>query len=278
MNADELPSVRRVFVDGRYGQIHSRLCVPTDAPRAPVICLHMSPKSGRSYRQILPHLADGRVSVAPDYPGHGESDTPPSEPHVTIGDFAESTWRVVDAIGGGPVHFVGYHTGAMVAVEAATQRPDDVLSITSISAPVLTADEVEALSAAFQPVPIDEAGTRFVVNWERVLKNRGPGMTLQMAAESFSENLRAGDDYEWGHRAAFAYADEYNRKLAEIEQPNFVMNPADDMFEQSPRADSMMKDGRRKDYPQWGHGFLNAFPEEAAAEILAFVNEVEADV
>ena len=273
----DLPTVRRVFVDGRFGQVHCRLAVPEDAPKAPIVCLHMSPKSGRSYRQVLPFLADERVSLAPDYPGHGESDPPPPEPHVSIADFAESAWAAVDAIGGGPVHFVGYHTGAMVAVEATTQRPDDVLSITSISAPVLTEDEVESLSAAFQPVPIDEDGTRFTVNWQRVLKHRGPGMTLQMAAESFAENLRAGDDYEWGHRAAFAYAGDYNRKLAEIEQPNFVMNPGDDMFDQSPRADSMMKNGRRKDYPQWGHGFLNAFPEEAAAEILAFVHEVEAD-
>ena len=272
-----LPTVRRVYVDGRYGQIHCRLAVPEEAPKAPIVCLHMSPKSGRSYRQILPHLADARVAVATDYPGHGESDPPPAEPHVTIADFAESVFNVVDAIGGGPIHLVGYHTGAMVAVEAAVLRPDDVLSITSISAPVLTESEVEQLSEAFQPIPIDEAGTRFRINWERVLKHRGPGMTLQMAAESFAENLRAGDDYEWGHRAAFAYAAEYNRKLAEIEQPNFVMNPADDMFEQSPRADAMMKNGRRKDYPQWAHGFLNAYPAEAAAEILAFINEVEAD-
>ena len=274
----ELPNVRRVYVDGRYGQIHCRLAVPEEAPKPPIICLHMSPKSGRSYRQILPWLAVHRVAVANDYPGHGESDPPPADPHVTIADFAESTWTVVDAIGGGPVHFVGYHTGAMVAVEAAAQRPGDVLSITSISAPVLTDEETEALGAAFQPVPIDEAGTRFTVNWQRVIKHRGPGMTLQMAAESFAENLRAGDDYEWGHRAAFAYAREYRHKLASFEQPMFVMNPADDMFEQSPRADALMQNGHRKDYPQWGHGFLNAFPEESAAEILNFVDEVESDV
>ena len=271
----ELPDVRRVFVDGRFGQVHCRIAVPAEAPKAPIICLHMSPKSGRSYRQILPWLADERVAVANDYPGHGESDPPPAEPHVTIADFAESTWTVVDAIGGGPVHFVGYHTGAMVAVEAAAQRPDDVLSITHISAPVLTEEEVASLSTAFEPVPIDEAGTRFTVNWQRVLKHRGPGMTLQMAAESFAENLRAGDDYEWGHRAAFAYSQAYNRKLARLEQPMFVMNPGDDMFEQSPRADALMRNGRRKDYPKWGHGFLNAYPEESAAEILGFIREVE---
>ena len=111
-------TVRRAFVDGRYGQIHTRVVVPEQAHKPPVVCLHMSPKSGRSFADVLPWLAKDRVALAPDYPGHGESDPPPAEPHVSIADFAASTWTVIDALGSEPVHLVGYHTGAMVAVEA----------------------------------------------------------------------------------------------------------------------------------------------------------------
>ncbi len=235
----------------------------------------MSPKSSRSYHEVLPWLARERIAVAPDYPGHGESDPPPAEPHVTVQDFADSAWTVIDAIGGGPVHLLGYHTGAMVAVETASQRPDQVLSIVSISAPVFTDAEQTTLVSEYSPIPIDEEGTRFRTMWERVLRHRGPGMTLQMAAASFAENLRAGDDYEWGHRAAFAYSKTYNRKLGEIAQPVFVINPADDCFDQSKRADEIMQNGRRVDFPQWGHGFLNAYPEDAAKVVLEFINGVE---
>ena len=57
----------------------------------------MSPKSGRSYHEILPYLSNKeRIVIAPDYPGHGESSLPPSDPHVTIEDFSEAIWCVVD--------------------------------------------------------------------------------------------------------------------------------------------------------------------------------------
>jgi len=272
-----LPRVRRTFVDGRFGQLHCRLAIPGDAEKAAIICLHMSPKSGRTFHDVLPHLARGRVALAPDYPGHGESDPPPAEPHVTVEDFAEAAWSVVDATVDGPVHMLGYHTGSMVAVEAAHQRPDKVLSVTNVSAPVFTDEERVALDSEYAPIPIDEAGTRFRIMWERVLAHRGPGMTLQMAAASFAENLRGGDDYEWGHRAAFAYASTYNRRLGEIDQPILVINPADDCFEQSKRADVIMQNGHRQDFPEWGHGFLNAYPAAAANVILDFITGAERD-
>lgn len=271
----DLPRVRRTFVDGPFGQLHCRLAIPVDATRAPIVCLHMSPKSGRSYHDILPFLAKDRIALAPDYPGHGESDPPPAEPHVTVEDYAACTWAVVDAIGGGPVHLIGHHTGSMVAVEAASRRPVDVVSVINISAPMFTDAERAALGNEFSPIPVDEKGTRFRIMWERILHHRGPGMTLQMAAASFAENLRAGDDYEWGHRAAFAYAPTYNRKLGEIEHPILVINPDDDCHEQSLRADAIMQSGERLECPEWGHGFLNAYPRDAAAVMLEFVDRIE---
>ncbi|MGI9237384.1 MAG: alpha/beta fold hydrolase [Woeseiaceae bacterium] len=270
-----LPSVTRTFVDGPFGQLHARMSQPGSITAAPIVCLHMSPKSGKSYRDVLPYLADNRVALAPDYPGHGESDLPPAEPEVSLEDFAACAWAVVDALAGSPVHVLGYHTGSMVAVEMAMQRPAEVNSITCISAPVFTDEEQARLNSDYAPIPIDEDGTRFRIMWERVLQHRGPGMTLQMAADSFAENLRAGDDYEWGHRAAFAYAATYNRNLKVIDKPVLVLNPSDDCHEQSLRSDAMLKNGRRVELPDWGHGFLSAFPAEAARIILDFAEETE---
>lgn len=270
-----LPIVTRTFVDGPFGQLHSRVSQPDSITGVPVVCLHMSPKSGKSYRDVLPYLAADRVALAPDYPGHGESELPPAEPAVSLEDFAACAWAVVDALAGTPAHVLGYHTGSMVAVEMAMQRPADVISVTSISAPVFTDEEQASLNKDYSPIPIDEEGTRFRIMWERVLQHRGPGMTLQMAADSFAENLRAGDDYEWGHRAAFAYAATYNRNLKEIDKPVLVLNPNDDCHEQSLRSDAMLKNGRRIELPDWGHGFLSAFPAEAARIILDFLEETE---
>ena len=238
-----------------------------------IVCLHMSPKSGKNYQDVLPHLAGDRIAIAPDYPGHGESDPPPPEPQVSITDFADSTWAAVDALCDGPVHFVGYHTGSMVAVEAALQKPGKVRSIVAISAPIFDDHEIAEYSASFEPVPIDEAGTRFSVNWQRVVENRGPGVTLAMLADSFAENLRAGDDYEWGHRAAFAYAGGFGERIAAVDKPILVVNPADDCFDATKRSADLLRQGSYLEFTQWGHGFLNAYPDDAARVILNFVQE-----
>ena len=236
----------------------------------------MSPKSGRSFNDLLPYLATDRIAIAPDYPGHGESDKPPARPEVTIADFAEAVWQVIDdRVADGVLHLVGHHTGSMVAVEATLMRPERVASLITIAAPVFTAEELTQAMDYFEPIPIDEEGTRFRVMWERIMYHRGPGMTLQMAADSMAENLRAGDDYEWGHRAAFRYAPTFVENLGRIGQPLLVMNPRDDTFEQTQRIDEFLRNGRRIDYPDWGHGFLDAYPEAAAAEILKFIDEVE---
>ncbi len=267
--------VTRHFADGPYGQVHYRKAGSGDAGKAPLICLHMSPKSSRGFTDLLPHMARDRLVIAPDNPGHGESDLPPEEPAVTLEDYARSMWTVVESITSSPVHLLGFHTGSMVAVEAASQRPEKVLSVINIGAPVFTEEEQARLNRDYSTIPIDEEGRRFSIMWERVLLHRGPGMTLQMAADSFAENLRAGDAYEWGHRAAFAYAPIYNRKLAEISQPLLVVNPLDDCHEQSRRADALWNNGRRIDKPEWGHGFLNAFPLDAAELFLTFIEEIE---
>lgn len=260
---------QRRFVDGHFGQLHCRSAGSPDAAET-VVCLHMSPKSGRSFAGLMPHLAAQRRVLAPDYPGYGESARPPAEPAVSIDDYAEAVWQCIDALGSGVVHLVGYHTGSMVAAAAASQRPAQVRSIVSISAPIFTEAEVEQLQQTYAPIELDEAGKRFRTMWERILFHRGPGMTLEMAADSLAENLRGGEAYEWGHRAAFNFASRYRELLEQLEQPMLVINPNDDCYEQTRRVDRLLRNGKRIDFPHWGHGFLQAYPNDAAEVMNAF--------
>ena len=71
------PRVIRQFCDGPFGQVHVRRAGDT-GNKPGLVCLHMSPKSGRSFADILPYLAGERRVLAPDNPGHGESDLPPT--------------------------------------------------------------------------------------------------------------------------------------------------------------------------------------------------------
>lgn len=259
----------RKFVDGTFGQIHVRIAEPAQPQKRPLACLHMSPKSGRIYSRFIEQAATDRIVLAHDYPGYGESDAPPPSPHVSIEDYAQSLWDVADALGLGTIDILGYHTGSEVAAEAARQRPDQVGSIVMISAPVFTPDELARMQATYEPIPLDIEGTRFRRMWDMVVHHRGPGTDLESMAMSFAENLRAGENYEWGHRAAFDYAPKYPGVVGSLPHRITVLMPGDDLAEFTPRIAPYLNNGVIVDHPEWGHGFLDAHTEAAVAAVKA---------
>jgi pimeloyl-ACP methyl ester carboxylesterase len=269
--SDSLPRVTRHFIDLGTTQAHLRQA-GKDSAQAALVCLHMVPKSSRTFARVLPWLARDRLVVAPDLPGYGESDVLDQATPVSVEDYADFIWAVLDRLGLKSVSFIGYHTGSMVAVAATRQRPDRVQRLINISAPVLTREEVGSMLEFFRPIPLDEEGTRFRVMWERILRFRGPDMNLEMCAESMADNLRGGEQYEEGHRAAFENSARYQDSLGRIEQPLLVMNIRDDLYEHSRRVDPLLRNGERRDYPQWANGFLEASPEAVAREMLGFLN------
>ncbi len=237
-----------------------------------ILCLHLMPKSGRVFAPLLPELADGRLVLAPDYPGYGESDPFPKGMQPTVSDYATSNWEVIDRFEVERCCLVGYHTGSMVAAEMALCRPERVAKLILISAPVFTPSEVGEFRRHYAPIPLDEAGTRYRIMWERIRENGGPGMTLEMAADSMAESLRGGDRYEEGHEAAFAHAEAFASTLEQITQPVLILNVGDDLFEHTSRVDAHLRNGRRIDYPQWGHGFLEIHAREVASKMLDFLD------
>lgn len=261
-----MPKPVRRFIDGAYGQIHLRFAAPQLAPAAPPLhCLHMSPKSGRSFAAFMTSASEDRVVVAPDYPGYGESDPPPEEPPVRIEDYARECWRVADALGHARIDLFGAHTGGKVALEMAHQAPQRVRAIVIVSAALFTPQERAAFEALYAPIPLDEAGSRFSALWARIVAHRGPGMTLEMMATALAENLRGGERYEWGHRAAFAHGPRFEALMRAASHPLCVLNPADELQAHTRRAAAIAKHVRVIERPDWGHGFLDASADEAAA-------------
>lgn len=267
-------NVRRRFVDGPFGQVHLREAGEPSDPKTgkpPLLCLHQSPKSSREFLKIMPFLAQDRYVVAVDSPGHGESDLPASEAEATIMTYARSAWAAVDALGmldsGNKVDLLGHHTGAKVATEMAWQRPDDVGTIVMVSALVLTDAEVDAFKDMFEEIPLDEAGTRFSEGWAKAVQHRGPGVSLVDLAASFAENFRAGEAYEWGHKAAFNYNAYFPDRVATLDQRIVVLNPKDMLYELTPRVAPLLKNGVVQDQADWGFGFMDSDSENAAQTI-----------
>lgn len=267
-----IPNVTRHFTAGQFGQLHFRMAGKASTKPA-IVCLHMVSKSSRSYQNVMPFLAKDRLVIAIDYPGYGESSLPTDERQATIENYARAMWQVLDHLDIQHVDLLGYHTGCMVSVCAARQFPLRVNKVINIAAPIFRDEEIQTFCDMYAPLPIDEAGTRFTIMWQRILEHRGPGMTLQMCADSMAENLRGGDAYEWGHMAAFQHAKRYIDNIKRLAQPLLVMNLNDDMHEHSKRVDEYLQIGLRKDYMHWGAGFLDAYPVDVANEVLSFLED-----
>lgn len=266
--------VRRTYVDGSFGQIHVRIAQGASSQQPALYCLHQSPKSGLEFEPLLRAASAARTIVAPDYPGYGVSDPPPTQADASIEAYAAEMWRVADALAHAHIDLFGNHTGSKVAAEMAMQRPDRVRAIVMVSAPLLTPQERARFADYFAPTPLDREGTRFRLQWERVVAHAGPGVTLEMMARSYVQNLMGGEGYEWGHAAAFAYHASFEAALRTLAQPIFVINPADDLQEATRRAVPLLRSGRIIEAPQWGHGFLDAFADDVAALVTRLLDNV----
>jgi len=259
---------RRSFIDGPFGQVHIRISeAENDTEHLPLICLHQSPKSSKEFVKLMTEASKERTLIAIDNPGHGESDLLESIDEATVMNYAKSAWAVIDRLGYGKVELLGHHTGAKVATEMTFQRPDNVRQIVMVSALVLTKDEQTEFESMFQPIPLDEAGTRFRDMWEKSVKHRGKGVSLEDLAASFAENLRAGDDYEWGHKAAFEYNQFFPDRVSALNHKITVLNPGDMLYELTPRVAPLLQNGQVINHPEWGFGFMDAYTEDAVEAV-----------
>lgn len=115
--------MRRAYFDCRFGQLHVRTAFPTTGgfdEGVPLLCLHPSEQSSRTFARFLPEIAEERSVYAPDLPGCGESDAAPSltsaEAAYAVVDFARDLrLRQLDVL--------GYGFGAGVALELARTEP-----------------------------------------------------------------------------------------------------------------------------------------------------------
>lgn len=269
----DTPSVhlRRTYVDVRYGQLHLRSAFAGNGgfdELTPLVCLHESPMSGRTFDRLLPLMGTDRSVYAPDTPGFGESDPPPRQP--TIADYAAAIGDFIDHLRLRQVDLLGYHTGACIAAELAIARPERVRRVAMVAAPVFSDAERAAFDAAPWPAPPREDGSHLVGEWQRTLHRRAPGLDLQQLAASFADELRGGPRAWWGMSAAMRWP--ATGRLPRVTQPVLVLRPRDDLWEVTPRARALLPGAAFVDLPDLGFGLFEVAPEAVAGHLRAFLD------
>ena len=259
--------IRKSFHSGPYGLLHLRRSGQSDAPRVPLVMFHMSPNSGRIYEALLPEMGRDRIALAPDTPGFGESDAPSSPP--LIEDYAACMGGLIDELGLKRVDVMGYHTGSQTAMELACQRPELVGKVVMVSAPLYTAEEREIRHARNKPLVVEEDGSHLIKKFSGLWQFYGTEVEDTVVARNFCESLRGGPIAWWGHRAAFTYA--MAEKLPTVNQPILLLNPDDDLTDQTPRAGPLLNNGRIHDLP-YSHGMLDAHTAEIGGVLRQFLD------
>ena len=266
-----LAGVRKAYGDGPFGQVHYRYAGDRALKEVPLLCLHASPLSGIVYDHWLAEMGKDRFVVAPDTPGYGGSDTPPTPPRIE--DLADAMIGFMDSVGLPTVDVMGYHTGSLISADLAMRYPGRIRKVVMISAPIFDAAIIEEYSGRiYDPPP---ALADVLASTAEGLRKNGRGMFRDMTEERYAdvsiERLRHFRTSNWGFRAAFAY--DLKKALREIEQPILILNPEDDLWELTPRAKPYLNNGRIHDLPGWTHGHLDRHTEAMATIVRAFLAE-----
>lgn len=267
------PRVRRGYFESRYGQLHVHNAIPPGGgfeEGTPLLCLHKSPLSGRSFERFLALAGRDRSVYAPDLPGFGDSDPPTSRPAIVdyaaaVGDFLESMrFRQIDLL--------GYHTGSLVAAELAITRPKQVRRLVLISVPLLTEPEREAAkrpgsSSAGAGGNLD--GSQMAAEWQRIADAYGAGASSELVTGTFVEKVRNGVHPSWLTHAALQYP--VRERLSLITQQVLLLRPRDELWDATLRAREVLPKARCVDLSDQGPALFEIAPELVADGIREFL-------
>lgn len=141
--------MKRAYADTDFGQIHYFEA----GSGQPLLLLHATNHSARTFADLMPLLAEEYRVIAPDYLGFGFSDPLPED--VTMGEVTHSILGVLDAIGVDSAHVFGLHTGNKLGVRLGARHADRVDQLVLCGEPHSIIPDEAARDAAIGDVVAD---------------------------------------------------------------------------------------------------------------------------
>jgi pimeloyl-ACP methyl ester carboxylesterase len=94
-----------------------------------LVLVHGNVSSSLFFQPLMLALPDAVRALAIDLRGFGDSETLPVDASRGLRDFADDVASVLDELGTGPVHLLGWSMGAGVVLQLLLDRPDLVQSL-----------------------------------------------------------------------------------------------------------------------------------------------------
>ncbi|WP_169948777.1 alpha/beta fold hydrolase [Microbispora sp. H11081] len=130
MGVEPIPLWPGRLIDVGDTRLHVR--TTPEGPPETALYVHGLAGSATNWTDLMGQLADEVRGVAVDLPGAGHSPEP-ADGDYSIPAHAAAVVRLMETLGGGPVHLVGNSMGGAVSVRVAAMRPDLVRSLTLVS-------------------------------------------------------------------------------------------------------------------------------------------------
>jgi pimeloyl-ACP methyl ester carboxylesterase len=234
----------------------------------PIVLLHQTPRSWDEYRDVIPRLAEGGYSaIALDTPGFGASAPLPGD--ATIERWAQAAHAALDALGIEGAAVVGHHTGGVIAVEFAAQRPERASALVLSSTPLTDAE--------YRSAPPDESGVDDADDADGLRRSRAwlyPGDRPDLLDRYVADALKAGALARAGHDIVRGY--EMDTKTERLTMPVLLISATGDEFAHPqlarfkralPHAETAEIEGGMVPLP-------DGWPDEFSAAVLRFLDGV----
>lgn len=232
-------TIKRLFVDGKYGQVHLRVATPPEhVEETPaLLLLHPSPYSSAFYLDFMAEMSKDRVVIAIDTPGFGDSDRPSDPP--SIKDYAANVAITLTALGvDAPVDVLGYHTGTLIAAELAIAEPARVRRLVLPGVPYFTG---ESQTAAFEtyakPDALDSTGAHLQSKWAFTAGGLQYGISLEQAQAHFSDLAQAMPESGHAYYGVFSYPGE--TQFPKLTQPSLFIAPTGSLLAETKAAQAI---------------------------------------
>lgn len=277
MSARAPRAPRRGYAATPLGQLHYREA-PGPAPgRAPagageaLVLLHQTADSSEQFHELQGELS-GRVrTLALDTPGYGHSDpVPPELAPPSIPDYAAAVAGALDALGVGSAALLGTHTGAAIALELSASRPRLVERLVLCGLPDYEPAEREEKVAGALPQLPEPDGAHLLQAWERASDPMWGRGSLEQAARSAVDSVRALPDRHYGPLAVFRY--HARERIPLVQAPELLLYGERDPFAaRQPRLAALFRNGRSERLEGGGASPMQHRPRDYAERLIAFI-------
>lgn len=153
--------MRRLKIGGKRLRVRDEPEPAPDPGRGPppLLCVHGAGMSSVVWMELLRRLPPARRVVAPDLPGHGQSESwaATAADLPTIAGYSDAVDAVRTQLGIERLVLVGHSLGGAVALAAALQRPEKVAGLVLVNSAAALPVAPELLALLERTLPLQDA-------------------------------------------------------------------------------------------------------------------------